>query len=127
MISGIHAELWRLDHIFGDVKLADVFILNEHWLTELIYRTTITPRGIFVHRKHIGIQWQDVQTESKTIGYLLEIQRTREEIRIDFCEPKPDLPGYPETDYHPIDFPTVLMDWDELLEASEKVNDDVIV
>ena len=105
MISGIHAELWHIDHIFGDMKLAEVFILNEHWLTELIYRATVSPRGIFVHGKHVGIQWENAQAEATTIAYLLEIQSIREEIRIDFCEPLPDLPGYPYVDYHPDDYP----------------------
>ena len=36
--------------------------------------------------------------------YLKVVQECREEIRIEVCEPTPDLPGYPEVDYHPGDF-----------------------
>ena len=43
-------------------------------------------------------------------AYLREVQRTGEEIRIEVCRPKPELPGYPEVDYHPDDFPVVLID-----------------
>ena len=42
--------------------------------------------------------------------YLRTIQASREEIRIEVCRPKPELPGYPEVDYHPDDFPIVLID-----------------
>ena len=40
--------------------------------------------------------------------YLRTIQRSGEEIFIEICLPEPDLPGYPHTDYHPIDFPAIL-------------------
>ena len=42
--------------------------------------------------------------------YLEQIQASREEIRIEVCRPKPYLPGYPEVDYHPDDYPIVLLD-----------------
>ena len=37
-------------------------------------------------------------------AYLREVQKTGEEIRIEVCEPEPDLPGYPEVDFHPGSF-----------------------
>ena len=42
--------------------------------------------------------------------YLRTIQECREEIRIEVCQPEPNLPGYPEVDYHPKDAPIVLID-----------------
>ena len=125
--TGIYAELWRKDQTFGDIKLATVFVFKEHWLTELIYRAHIRPKGIYVHGKPVEIQWDDELLEATIITYLLEIQHSREEIYLDVCEPIPDLPGYPETDYHPDDYPEVIMDWDELVELGDKVNDQVII
>jgi len=52
--------------------------------------------------------------------YLEQIQLSREEIRIEVCRPKPDLPGYPEVDYHPDDYPIVLLDD---LEEKEKLQE----
>jgi hypothetical protein len=52
--------------------------------------------------------------------YLEQIQASREEIRIEVCRPKPHLPGYPAVDYHPDDYPIVLLDD---LEGKEKLED----
>ena len=54
--------------------------------------------------------WKIQQEQEVVENYLLGIQRSREEIRIEVCRPKPELPGYPEVDYHPDDFPIVLID-----------------
>ena len=50
------------------------------------------------------------EIEKAVTDYLRTIQECREEIRIEVCQPTPDLPGYPEVDYHPKDAPIVLID-----------------
>ena len=52
--------------------------------------------------------WATYRVEAIVTDYLLQIQRTHEEIRIEVCRPVPDLPGYPEVDYHPNDYPTII-------------------
>ena len=108
MITGVHAELWQIDAVFGDTHLADVFILNEHLPLGLIYPVHVTPRGLWIRKDLYGWQWDNPKLEGFVIEFLLEIQSRREEIFIDICDPEPDLPGYPYTDYHPDDFPIVL-------------------
>ena len=77
---------------------------------ELIYRLTVTRVGICFAGRQCGWMWKIQQEEEVVENYLLGIQRSREEIRIEVCRPKPELPGYPEVDYHPDDFPVVLID-----------------
>ncbi|MBO4519337.1 MAG: hypothetical protein J5704_04795 [Paludibacteraceae bacterium] len=52
--------------------------------------------------------WESTRLEVAVTDYLRVVQECREEIRIEVCEPRPDLPGYPEVDYHPDDFPEVI-------------------
>ena len=106
-ISGIHCELWEINHLLGNRHLANVFILNEHMPPELIFRLTITYRGICIQGLLCAWEWT-VPMERLVTEYLLAVQANREEIRIEVCLPEPDLPGYPYTDYHPDDYPTVM-------------------
>ena len=107
-ISGSHCEIWEINHLSGNRHLGDVFVLNEHLPQELIYRVTVNCRGICIAGKPCGWQWNLPKTERAVTEYLREVQKTGEEIRIDICQPEPDLPGYPYTDYHPDDYPVVL-------------------
>ena len=107
MMSGIHCELWEINHLFGNHHLANVFILNEHMPLELIYPLTITCRGICIHGQPCAWEWT-VPMERLVTEYLMSVQSIREEIRIEVSQPTPDLPGYPYVDYNPDDYPIVL-------------------
>ena len=109
-ISGSHCEVWEINHLTGNRLLGEVFVLNEHLPLELIYRVTVTRCGICFAGRHCGWIWESERVEVVVTDYLRTIQECREEIRIEVCEPEPDLPGYPEVDYHPKDAPIVLMD-----------------
>ena len=110
MITGTHCELWEINSVLGNRHLSDIFVLNEHLPIELIYRLTVTRLGISIQGKFCGWQWDNPADEAMTTAYLRGIQLTREEIRIEVCCPTPDLPGYPYVDYHPDDFPIILLD-----------------
>lgn len=138
-ISGSHCEVWEINHETGNRLLGEVFVLNEHLPLELIYRVTVSVRGICIQGRHCGwrrVRQQDRKDQTTPLigkgdlclrsphskqpsasvysgdpgdveditAYLREVQRTGEEIRIEVCEPEPNLPGYPEVDYHPGDF-----------------------
>jgi hypothetical protein len=120
MNSGAHCEVWEANLIMGDNFLAKVFVLNEHLPLELIYRLTVSWRGICIQGRHCGWQWDSEVAERMVTHYLEQIQSSREEIRIEVCRPKPHLPGYPAVDYHPDDYPIVLLDD---LEGKEKLED----
>ena len=109
-ISGSHCEVWEINHLTGNRLLGEVFVLNEHLPLELIYRVTVTRSGICFAGRHCGFQWESKKLEVMVTDYLRMIQECREEIRIEVCQPTPDLPGYPEVDYHPKDAPIVLID-----------------
>ena len=106
MQSGIHCELWEINRLFGNRLLAKVFVLNEHMPLELIYRLSVTQRGICVQGRHCGWQWTSPM-EHLVTEYLLAVQATHEEIRIEIAVPEPYLPDYPHVDYHPDDYPIV--------------------
>lgn len=108
MISGCHCEVWEINHLTGDRLLAEVFVLNEHLPAELIYRLTVSFRGICIQGRHCGWMFESVRLEVAVTDYLRVVQECREEIRIEVCTPTPDLPGYPEVDYNPDDYPIVL-------------------
>ena len=110
MGTGTLCELWEMNPIPGDRLLAEVIVLDEQMPLELIYRLSVTYSGICLQGRPTQWVWASYRMEAVVSDYLLQIQRTREEIRIDVCRPKPDLPGYPEVDYHPKDAPIVLMD-----------------
>ena len=103
-ISGSHCEVWEINHETGNRLLGEVFVLNEHLPLELIYRVTVSFRGICVAGKHCGWQWESERTEKAVTEYLKVVQEIHEEMFIEVCEPKPNLPGYPEVDYHPGSF-----------------------
>lgn len=107
-ISGSHCEVWEINHLTGNRLLGEVFVLNEHLPLELIYRLTVTKSGICFAGRHCGWMWQSERLEIAVTEYLKVVQECREEIRIEVCEPKPNLPGYPEVDYNPDDYPEVI-------------------
>ena len=109
-ISGSHCEVWEINHETGNRLLGEVYVLNEHLPLELIYRLTVSWRGICIQGRHCGWQWENEAVERMVTHYLEQIQASREEIRIEVCRPKTDLPGYPEVDYHPDDYPIVLLE-----------------
>ena len=108
MISGSHCGVWEINHLKGNRLLAEVFVLNEHLPTELFYRVTVTRTGIYFAGRQCGFQWESEQQEMTMTEYLRVVQEIHEEIRIEVCSPTPDLPGYPEVDYNPDDYPIVL-------------------
>ena len=107
-ISGTHCEVWEINHETGNRLLGEVFVLNEHLPLELIYRVTVSFRGICIQGRHCGWQWDCERTEQAVTEYLKVVQEIHEEIRIEVCQPEPDLPGYPYVDYNPDDYPIVL-------------------
>ena len=130
LISGSHCEVWEVNPVSGDQLLAEVFVLNEHLPLELIYRLRVTRVGICFAGRQCGWMWKNIPDQEVVEDYLLGIQRSREEIRIEVCRPKPVLPGYPEVDYHPDDFPVVLIDdlaEDELPEEPSYEQDDPVI
>ena len=108
MNSGTLCELWEVNPILGDRLLAEVIVLDEQMPLELIYRLSITYSGLCLQGHPAGWVWASHRMEVIVTDYLLQIQRSREEIRIEVCQPEPDLPGYPYVDYHPDDFPIVI-------------------
>lgn len=110
MISGAHCEVWQIDTENHDRKLAKVFVLKELLPSELYYSLTISWRGICIQGRHCGWQWETPRDEQAVTDYLQAIQSLGEEIRIEVCKPRPDLPGYPDVDFHPEDYPVVLLD-----------------
>ena len=111
-ISGAHCEVWEISHLTGNRHLANVFVLNEHLLQELIYRLTIHRTGIFIQGQHCGWQWDEPKEELTVTDYLLSVQAIHEEIRIEICQPEPFLPGYPHVNRNPDDYPVVFGDFD---------------
>lgn len=107
-ISGSHCEIWEINHLSSNRLLAEVFVLNEHLPAELFYRLTVSVRGICIQGRHCGFQWESERQEKALTEYLRVVQECREEIHIEVCQPTPDLPGYPEIDYNPDDYPIVL-------------------
>lgn len=110
MNSGTHCKVWEVNPMLGDRLLAEVFVLNEHLPLELIYRLTVCWRGICIQGRHCGWQWENEVVEQMVTKYLKQIQASHEEMRIEVCRPKPYLPGYPEVDFHPDDYPIVILD-----------------
>lgn len=123
MHTGVHAELWRKDRTFGDLKLAKVFVLNENLPSAVIQRADISARGIFIHSRHVGIEWESPLLEATVIAYLLAIQQSREEIYLDVCEPVREFPGYPDVDLTSPDYPVVLMPDDYYLDCEESIDE----
>ena len=101
--TGTQCELWEINHVFGNRHLASVFVLNEHMPLELIFRLTVSWRGICLQGHYCAWQWT-FPMERLVTEYFTRIQASHEDIFIEVCQPEPDLPGYPYVDYHPSDF-----------------------
>ena len=108
MSSGTLCELWEVNPLLGDRLLAEVIVSDEQMPLELYYRLSVTYSGICIQGHPTEWIWTPRGQEVVVTDYLLQIQRSREEIRIEVCRPVPDLPGYPFVDYHPDDYPVVI-------------------
>ena len=62
-ISGSHCEVWEINHETGNRLLGEVYVLNEHLPLELIYRVTVTVRGICIQGRHCG--WRRVRQQDR--------------------------------------------------------------
>jgi hypothetical protein len=122
VISGAHCEVWEINPLLEDRLMAEVFVLNEHLPLELIYRLTVTMRGMRIRGRDIGWQWDEPEAEQEVYEYLKEIQLSGEEIYLEVCVPEPDLPGYPYIDRHPDDYPIVLTD--EMIVLMDDLDED---
>ena len=80
---GVHAVLIETNHIFGDKKLAEVYIPIEEVPLELIYRVSIPKSGIWLQGKRTRWLWPNRVTRRYVEKYLQIIQLTREEIRLE--------------------------------------------
>lgn len=80
---GVHAVLIETNHIFGDKKLAEVYLPLDEVPLELIYRVTIPHSGIWLQGKRTQWLWPNRQTRREVEAYLQVIQSTREEIRLE--------------------------------------------
>ena len=89
MPSGIHAEIVEVNSVLGNTHLADIFVLNELVPQELIYPLSVTRNALFIREREVGWQWSDYLTESSVMAYL-------------------HLPGYPQVDFNPKDYPIVM-------------------
>ena len=108
MQSGTHCELVEAHSFTGNKHLANIFVLNEHLPLELIYPLTVTRSAIYIRRREVGWRWANESLEAEIIEYLCSIRSLREEIYLEVCTPEPYLPGYPEVDYNPKDYPVVI-------------------
>ena len=116
MNTGCHCEVWIINHLTGDTKLGNVFVLYEHLPLEIIYPVTVRLSGLYIHGQHCGWVWENPLLEALVNSYLMEIQASREEIYLDICDPEPYLPRYPHTDYHPDDYPIIIYVGDKIEE-----------
>ena len=83
---GVHAVLIETNHIFGDKKLAEVYIPLDDVPLELIYRVSIPKSGIWLQGKRTQWLWPNRVTRKTVEAYLQVIQSTREEIRLEVTE-----------------------------------------
>ena len=108
MHAGTLCELWEVNPLLGDRMLAEVVVSDEQMPLELYYRLSVTYAGLCIQGRPTEWIWTPRTQEVVVTDYLLQIQRSREEIRLDVCRPVPNLPGYPYVDYHPNDYPVVI-------------------
>ena len=80
---GVHAVLIETNHIFGDKKLADIYIPLDEVPLELIYPVSIPRSGIWLQGKRTRWMWPNRVTRRAVETYLQVIQSTREEIRLE--------------------------------------------
>ena len=83
---GVHAVLMERNHIFGDKKLSEVYIPQDEKLLNLVYRVDICKTGLWLQGKRTRWLWPNRDRRKAVETYLLSIQKTREEIRLDVCE-----------------------------------------
>ncbi len=83
---GVHAVLIETNHVFGDKRLADVYISLEELPLELIYRVSIPRSGIWLQGRPTQWLWPNRQTRKEVETYLQVIQATREEIRLEVTD-----------------------------------------
>ena len=86
MNTGCHCEVWIINHLTGDTKLGNVFVLYEHLPLEIIYHVTVRLSGLYIHGQHCGWVWENPLLEALVNSYLMEIQASREQIYLDICE-----------------------------------------
>ena len=80
---GVHAVLIETNHIFGNKKLAEVYIPLDEVPLELIYRVSVPKSGIWLQGKRTRWLWPNRVTRRAVEAYLQVIQSTREEIRLE--------------------------------------------
>ena len=83
---GVHAVLIETNHIFGDKKLADVYIPLDEVPLELIYRVSVPKSGIWLQGRRTRWLWPNRVTRNSVEAYLQIIHSTREEIRLEVTE-----------------------------------------
>ena len=80
---GVHAVLIETNHIFGDKKLADVYLPLDEVPLELIYLVSVPKSGIWLQGKRTHWLWPNRVTRKIVEAYLQVVQSTREEIRLE--------------------------------------------
>ena len=97
---GVHAVLIETNHIFGDKKLAEVYMPLDEVPLDLIYRVSVPKSGIWLQGKRTRWLWPRVRqrdcnkisgdpifsSKEEVLTYLRSIQSTREEIRLEVTE-----------------------------------------
>lgn len=83
---GVHAVLMETNHIFGDKRLAEVYIPLDEVPLELIYRVSIPRSGIWLQGRRTRWLWPNRERRRMVETYLRTIQTTREEIRLEVTE-----------------------------------------
>lgn len=83
---GVHAVLMETNHIFGDKRLAEVYIPLDEVPLELIYRVSIPRSGIWLQGRRTRWLWPNRERRRIVETYLRTIQTTREEIRLEVTE-----------------------------------------
>ena len=83
---GVHAVLIETNHIFGDKRLADLYIPLEEVPLDLIYRVSIPRSGIWLQGRRTHWLWPNRIKRKEVETYLQIIQSTREEIRLEVTE-----------------------------------------
>ena len=122
--NAVRGTLVEVNSLWGDRVICDTLENRDYLIPEMFYPVSVTmsPKfgrlmpligqvpsrsGIRIHRgtrpSHstgcILVATRDVETS--LTNYLLQIQRSHEEIRLEVTHWEPAYPGYPRTDYHP--------------------------
>ena len=83
---GVHAVLIETNHIFGDKKLAEVYIPLDEVPLELIYLVSVPRSGIWLQGHPTHWLWPNRLKRKEVETYLQVIQSTHEEIRLEVTE-----------------------------------------